>query len=64
MQLTVALSGALEDAFTAVIENPSKMEACQTLQHILRTYVLVDRVPDALSLFQTKRVDPFIQQVV
>ena len=62
--LVNALSGFVKDAFTALQADNTDAHARSSLGQSLRVFVLIDRVSDALSVFELSIVVPFIEDHV
>ncbi|KAJ8328849.1 hypothetical protein QVD99_004589 [Batrachochytrium dendrobatidis] len=60
--LVSTLSGSVRQAYLTISTNPSDSEAASSLFQSLRVFVLIDRVADALSVFNETILDPFIQK--
>ncbi|KAI8922390.1 oligomeric golgi complex component, COG2-domain-containing protein [Powellomyces hirtus] len=62
--LSSSLSKSLTAAYKDVMANSGDLAARAALSQILRTYVSVDRVDEAVSIFQKSITGPFLEQVI
>ncbi|KAJ3158485.1 Conserved oligomeric Golgi complex subunit 2 [Geranomyces michiganensis] len=62
--LTSSLSRSLTAAYKDVMDKPDLPAAVDALSQILRTYVSVDRVNDAESIFQSSITMPFLKTLI
>ncbi|KAJ3330955.1 Conserved oligomeric Golgi complex subunit 2 [Blyttiomyces sp. JEL0837] len=62
--ITQTLSQALKASFKAVAAHPEDSQAVAQLTQFLRTYVMIDKVTEAGSVFRTALVEPFVSKTV
>nr|KAJ3420488.1 Conserved oligomeric Golgi complex subunit 2 [Polyrhizophydium stewartii] len=61
--LVSTLSGFVRQACSTISADPSNNDAASSLLQSLRVFVLIDRVPDAFSVFEDCILSPFVDKV-
>eukprot|EP00842_Homolaphlyctis_polyrhiza_P004085 jgi/Hompol1/4678/HPOL_000800-RA len=62
--LVSTLSNFVRQAYITLSNDPSNAEAASSLSQSLRVFILIDRVGDALAIFEDTIVRPFVEETI